>query len=292
MSFYLVDDIEQGTDRWHKWRRGVIGASEAVIIMGENRWKGRQQLMDEKLGLVTPFSGNAATQRGHDLEPHARKALEKKFKVQIEPTIVQDSAHPFLAASLDGITAGRDQVYEIKCGVRAYEIVSETRRLPSYYVAQVQHMMMITQHDSLKFAAYSPGDPLVVLDVKRDENYIKRLRQRELDFVRELESRGHKLQYEFRGFRVGPESNSPAKTRIKSQSQTRDSGWILEEGHQRFWTGQEYLVGEDPGIYEVDGTSQYWDGEEWARPKKRGSYYLLGEKYYWDGHSWDYESDF
>ncbi len=287
MSFYLVDDIEQGTDRWHKWRRGVIGASEAVIIMGENRWKGRQQLMDEKLGLVTPFSGNAATQRGHDLEPHARKALEKKFKVQIEPTIVQDSREPFLAASLDGITSDRDEVYEIKCGVRAYEIVSQTRRLPSYYVAQVQHMMMITQHDSLKFAAFSPGDPLVVLDVRRDDQYIKRLRQRELDFVRELESRGHKLQYEFRGFRVGPDSATPKTVRPKARSQKIESHWLVEDGLNKFWNGQEFLVGEEPGLYDVDGLNQYWDGEEWSRPKKKGTYLLLGEEYYWDGISWE-----
>ncbi len=287
MSFYVVDDIEQGTDRWHKWRRGVIGASEAVIIMGENRWKGREQLMDEKLGLVTPFSGNAATQRGHDLEPHARKALEKKFKVQIEPTIVQDSREPFLAASLDGITADRDEVYEIKCGVRAYEIVSETRRLPTYYVAQVQHMMMITQHDSLKFAAYSPGDPLIVLDVKRDEQYIRRLRQRELDFVRELESRGHKLQYEFRGFRVGPDSARTKSVQSKTRTQKMESHWLIENGLCMFWNGQEFLVGEEPGIYDVEGMNQYWDGEEWSRPQKKGKYFLLGEEYYWDGNSWE-----
>lgn len=287
MSFYLVDDIEQGTDRWHKWRRGVIGASEAVIIMGENRWKGRQQLMDEKLGLVTPFSGNAATQRGHDLEPHARKALEKKYKVQIEPTIVQDSREPFLAASLDGITAGRDEVYEIKCGVRAYEIVSQTRRLPSYYVAQVQHMMMITQHDSLKFAAFSPGDPLVVLDVKRDEQYIKRLRQREMDFAQELESRGHKLQYEFRGFRVGLDTTTPKTIRSKGRSKKMKSQWLVKNGLNKFWNGQEFLVQEEPGIYEVEGMNQYWDGEEWSRPKKKGTYFLLGEEYYWDGISWE-----
>jgi putative phage-type endonuclease len=287
MSFYLVDDIEQGTDRWHKWRRGVIGASEAVIIMGENRWKGRQQLMDEKLGLVTPFSGNAATQRGHDLEPHARKALEKKYKVQIEPTIVQDSREPFLAASLDGITSDRNEVYEIKCGVRAYEIVSQTRRLPSYYVPQVQHMMMITQHDSLKFAAFSPGDPLVVLDVRRDDQYIKRLRQRELDFVRELESRGHKLQYEFRGFRVGPDSATPKTVRPKASSQKTESHWLVGDGLNKFWNGQEFLVGEEPGLYEVEGANQYWDGEEWSRPKKKGTYLLLGEEYYWDGVSWE-----
>ena len=80
MSFYLVDDIEQGTAKWLQWRRGVIGASEAAIIMGENRWKGRQQLIDEKRGLVEPFSGNDVTREGNLNEPHARAALERKYK--------------------------------------------------------------------------------------------------------------------------------------------------------------------------------------------------------------------
>jgi putative phage-type endonuclease len=287
MSFYLVDDIEQGTDKWHKWRRGVIGASEAVIIMGENRWKGRQQLMDEKLGFVTPFSGNAATQRGHDLEPHARKALEKKYKVRIEPTIVQDSREPFLAASLDGITKDRDEVFEIKCGVRAYEIVSETRKLPSYYIAQVQHMMMITQHESLKFAAYSPDDPLVVIDVKRDERYIKRLRQRELDFVRELESRGHKLQYEFRGHQVGGTSSKRKTASGKVVVETDEPEWRTETGLLRFWDGSDYLEGDKPGLYVLLGENQYWNGEEWLRPRRKGTYLLLGEESYWDGNRWE-----
>ena len=79
MSFFLIDDIEQGTAKWLKWRRGVIGASEAAIIMGENRWKGRQQLIDEKRGLVEPFKGNDFTREGNLNEPHARMALEKKF---------------------------------------------------------------------------------------------------------------------------------------------------------------------------------------------------------------------
>ena len=36
MSFCLIDDIEQGTAKWLQWRRGVIGAFEASIIMEKN----------------------------------------------------------------------------------------------------------------------------------------------------------------------------------------------------------------------------------------------------------------
>ena len=123
MSFYLIDDIEQGTEKWLEWRRGVIGASEAAIIMGDNRRKGRQRLLDEKLGLVEPFSGNDATREGNLYEPRARAVLAKKYKQKLTPTIVQDFHEPFLAASLDGINSSRDQIYEIKCGARTYETV-------------------------------------------------------------------------------------------------------------------------------------------------------------------------
>ena len=130
MSFYLVDDIEQGTAKWLQWRRGVIGASEAAIIMGENRWKGRQQLIDEKRGLVEPFSGNDVTREGNLNEPHARAALERKYKEKLSPTIVQDMYEPFLAASLDAINSSKDQIYEIKCGARTYETVEISRKVP------------------------------------------------------------------------------------------------------------------------------------------------------------------
>ena len=55
MSFYLIDDLEQGSREWHAWRKGVIGASDAPKIMGENPWGSRSSLLDEKLGLVREF---------------------------------------------------------------------------------------------------------------------------------------------------------------------------------------------------------------------------------------------
>ena len=199
MSFYLIDDLDQGTTKWHEWRKGVIGSSEAQMIMGENRWKGRQQLLDEKLGLLAPFSGNAATQRGHDLEPYARKALENKYKNRLTPVVVQDVKQPFLAASLDAINSDENQIYEIKCGIKTYEAVSILRVVPNYYKAQIQHMLMVTQMESMLFAVYSPSEPLITLLVNRDDKYIKELRRKEISFVNELKSHGHKVQSMFRG---------------------------------------------------------------------------------------------
>jgi putative phage-type endonuclease len=286
MSFYLVNDIEQGTAKWLQWRRGVIGASEAAIIMGENRWKGRQQLIDEKRGLVEPFKGNDVTREGNLNEPHARAALEKKFKEKLSPTIVQDIYEPFLAASLDAINKTSDQIYEIKCGARTYEAVEMSRKVPSYYVAQVQHMLMVTQMESLVFAAFRPHQPLITLEVFRNDSYIRELRRKEKAFIKELEGHGHKIQYEFRGYQVGkasPKAKSPQK---KVGEKSIKSAWKIEDGLLRFWDGSDYLEGEEPGLYDLLGANHYWDGEEWWLPDEIGTYDLNGQERHWDGISW------
>jgi putative phage-type endonuclease len=287
MSFYLIDDIEQGTEKWLEWRRGVIGASEAAIIMGDNRRKGRQQLLDEKRGLIEPFGGNDVTREGNLNEPHARAALAKKYKQKLTPTIVQDFHEPFLAASLDGINSSRDQIYEIKCGARTYETVQISRKVPSYYVAQVQHMLMVTQMESLIFAAYRPQEPLITFEVSRNDSYIRELRRKEKDFIKELEGHGHKIQYEFRGYQVGKASGD-SKTRKKNVAKNAiKPEWIIEDGLLQFWDGAHYLVGKKPGLYELFGVNHYWNGEEWCIPEKNGSYNLNGLESYWNGTSWD-----
>ena len=202
MSFYLIDDLEQGSIEWHNWRRGVIGASDAATIMGENPWASSRRLLEEKLGLHRALSGNAATREGHRLEEFARESLERKYRHKIMPTVVQDSKDPFFAASLDGIDASKTRIYEIKCGLKSYEKTRGTGDVPAYYIAQLQHMMMVTRLDSLIFAAYRPDQPLISFVVERDERYIRKLRKEELNFIKELKSHGHDIQYEFRGYQV------------------------------------------------------------------------------------------
>jgi putative phage-type endonuclease len=287
MSFYLVDDIEQGTAKWLQWRRGVIGASEAAIIMGENRWKGRQQLIDEKRGLLEPFKGNDVTREGNLNEPFARAALEIRYKEKLSPTIVQDIHEPFLAASLDAINSSKDQIYEIKCGARTYETVEISRKVPSYYVAQVQHMLMVTQMESLIFAAYRPQEPLITFEVFRNDSYIRELRRKERDFIKELEGHGHKIQYEFRGYQVGKSSGKSETPKRIASKKTDKPSWKIEDGLLRFWDGSDYLEGEDPGLYELLGENHYWNGEEWCVPEEVGTYDLNGDEGYWNGKSWE-----
>ncbi len=201
MTFYLVESLTQGSVEWLAWRRKVIGASDAPTVMGENPWQSADYLAKEKLGLGKTFAGNAATREGQMLEPKARAALGQAFGVKLRPEVIQDAEVPFIAASLDGLTSDNSQIFEIKCGEKAYE---KTKRwgVPDYYAAQLQHMLMVSGHESLIFAAYRPGERLVTLEVDRDSAYIKKLRNAEKKFMDRLAAQGHKPQDKFVGSKV------------------------------------------------------------------------------------------
>lgn len=285
MTFYLINDLDQGSPAWHDWRKRVIGASEAKVIMGEDRWKGRQQLIEEKLGLVRPFAGNAVTERGQRLETPARKELSKKYQEHLRPVIVQDQEEPFLAASLDAMNINNSRIYEIKCGERTYEMVKQTKKVPAFYVAQVQHMLMVTQLEKMIFAAYSPGKTLLTVEVLRNESYIKNLRRKEIDFANELLSLGHEIQKDFVGELVGHRKlKHSKKDEISDELQPY---WEWQDDVLVFFDGTDYVVGNEPGMYVLINSIHYWDGESWFVPNKVGVYDCNGDEYYWNGDCWE-----
>lgn len=281
----MIDDIKHGTSKWHEWRRGVIGSSEASIIMGENRWTNRQRLMDEKLGLVKPFAGNQATQQGDLLQPKAIKALANHFNEKLKAAIVQDAEEPCLAASLDAINEDMNQIFEVKCGFKTYEIVSRTNQVPSYYFAQLQHMLMVTQMESLIFAVYQPGKNLLISEIPRNDSYIEVLRDEELKFAGELFARGQRIQSDFRGYEVSSLIHEHESDQIPELS--TKAQWVNEDGLNKYWNGVSFVEGERAGLYEIDNSLQYWDGQEWFIPTEVRSFNLNGQVLFWNGKQWE-----
>ena len=54
MTFRKITHLKQGTSKWRNWRKGVIGASDAPTIMGENPWKDIESLFN---GEAPSFGG-------------------------------------------------------------------------------------------------------------------------------------------------------------------------------------------------------------------------------------------
>jgi putative phage-type endonuclease len=182
---YTIADLQQGTPEWRVWRSQGIGASDAPTIMGENPWKSPAQLLNEKCEKRSE-APNAAMARGTELEPEARKSYERRSGIGVVPACLQSSKHEWLRASVDGLALNGKTVIEIKCGESVYRKSSMARKVPDYYVGQLQHILAVTDLPSIDFWCYLPGRPEVLLRVARDDGYIQRLIHVEALFWQEI----------------------------------------------------------------------------------------------------------
>jgi len=150
--------------------------------MGENPYKSAAQLLKEKCEPPRESFQNAAMARGVELEPEARKRYIAKTGREVRPVCLQSTRHDWLRASLDGFAINHDSVVEIKCGQSVYRKASESRSVPGYYYGQMQHILAVTNLDLLDFWCYWPGCSELLLPIERNDAYIERLLNKELEF--------------------------------------------------------------------------------------------------------------
>lgn len=182
---YIIVNLQQRTKEWHEWRRQGIGASDAPTIMGENPWKSAANLLQEKCEGKTDYQNNAMA-RGIALEPEARKRYETKIGIRVVPSCLQSVNYEWLRASVDGLAIDESIIVEIKCGESIYRKVSTSRAVPDYYYGQLQHILAITNFQSIDFYCYLPQQPEVYLRIPRNDHYIKRLLDTEYLFWQQI----------------------------------------------------------------------------------------------------------
>lgn len=167
--------LQQGSLEWHQWRNSGIGASDAAVIMGENRFKTVDDLIREKRAPVGSSQMNAAMAKGVELEGPARAEYCSRFARTVEPACLQSLQHEWLRASVDGLSECGSHLVEIKCGQSAYRQTAATDRPPDYYYGQLQHALAISGLETMDFWCYWPGCPPLHAIVKRNETYIRRM---------------------------------------------------------------------------------------------------------------------
>lgn len=174
----------QGSKSWLSFRTGKLGASDASTIMGENPYETPSQFYDRfMLGESKPKT--PAMERGTRLEPLARKWLNDKIGTNYEPVVIQSRVYPGLIASLDGYfedAEGNPFIVEIKCGGEKNHMIAVNGKVPGHYRAQLQHQMMLTGVDQMLYVSFD-GESGVILEVKKDEIYQKKLIYSELAFL-------------------------------------------------------------------------------------------------------------
>lgn len=185
--FHIIPNLEQGSLEWLAFRRKHITATDSMKILEECpiSWGNPRSLYYEKImAIEKPI--NSVMQKGIDLEPFARSAVSQKLGVIFEPVCVVSDKHPWMMASLDGMTKSKDRIIEIKCGRSAHE-KAKLGEVCSYYIPQIMHQLAITGHLTIDYCTFW-NDELIILSIHRDEGYIQNLIEKTYEFYQCLKT--------------------------------------------------------------------------------------------------------
>lgn len=162
--------LEQGSPEWLSWRKTVITATDASIILGNNPWDTPYTCWQRKLGLIEEKKSNEAMERGKRLEPEARAKFIEEHGIDMTPMVVESSEFEFLGASLDGISTDNTVLLEIKCGGFKLHSMASMGEIPQYYKDQMQHQLLVTGASMCYYYSYD-GSEGHCIEVYPDEAY-------------------------------------------------------------------------------------------------------------------------
>jgi putative phage-type endonuclease len=157
-----IINLEQGSPEWLSWRKTVITATDASIIMGNNPWDTPYQCWQRKLGLVPEKVSNDAMERGKRLEPEARAQFIERHGIEMQPKVVESTEFEFLGASLDGIDVLGNSLLEIKCGGFKLHDMARRGEIPAYYRDQMQHQLLVTGASRCYYYSYDGTDGVCI----------------------------------------------------------------------------------------------------------------------------------
>ncbi len=147
----------QHSPEWFEARDRMITASEVGSVLGTNPYMSSAQVLRNKVGVGTPFTGNAATRWGTEHEDQVRDRFCAEYgEVCHETGCIPHATVPFLGASPDGILES-GAVLEIKCPMRRQPIQG-VHNVPPYYMSQMQLQMEVCDLDKCYFVEWKPPD--------------------------------------------------------------------------------------------------------------------------------------
>ena len=171
--------FDQRSDGWFAERRQRLTASDVDSVLGNNKYKSRKAVFQQKTSPNKERSHSRHQLHGIHYEAEAIKKFENLY----EKTVIDFGliAHPefnWLGASPDGICLTGEMV-EVKCPTTRPILESKEYPLgcPSHYYGQVQTQLWCADLNKCYFVQYKPGDAmtnsekLVVTIVKRSQEW-------------------------------------------------------------------------------------------------------------------------
>ena len=256
-------------------RRKGIGGSDVAAILGLDRYRTPEQVWLEKTGQVKPLDVMTPDQeRGITFESIAAKKYEQKTGIKLVriPGRFQHPIHKFMLANIDFFVEGREKLVEVKCpSLGAFSRIKR-EGLPDSWLLQMQHYMAVLALNAAVIVIFCADRmELVHFTVERDDILIAHMIEKEREFWTLVETMTPPPDViaEIRGQEIVVVGNvtkrsdaeftqaisflREAKSLVKTAEQTE------EEAKERFIE----VVGDKPGIYEVEGMGRvhYQDRE-------------------------------
>ena len=170
---------DQGSEEWHIARLGIPTASEFACLLAKGRSGGesktRRTYMHKLAGEIITgepadrFS-NAHMERGHEMEPDARRLYAFVTDADAEQVGFIRSGRK--GCSPDSLI-GADGMLEIKTKLPHLMVECiAADQFPPEHKAQCQGALWIAEREWIDIAVYWPGFPLFTKRAHRDEPYI------------------------------------------------------------------------------------------------------------------------
>ena len=196
----IIENCEQGSIEWRQLKAGVPGASSfdrIITTKGElsaQRTEYLDELAREKiLGSIEDDYASFAMREGLKKEAEARSLFEfitDKEAKQVGFVFKNESRN--VGCSPDGMPENTG--LEIKCPkLKAHTKYLCDKKLPTDYFIQVQGSMWVCDYDVWYFMSYYPGMPHLLLEVRRDDDFISKLEVAMAHFIRDLKKTHQEL---------------------------------------------------------------------------------------------------
>jgi len=166
-------------------RKDFIGSSDAPVIMKTSPWTTPRQLWQQKLGFLPQKNMNDAMYRGKILENEAREKISEILNTKFSPARLFSEKYHFMMANLDGLSECKKMSLEIKCPNAKDHEQAANGKIPNKYYAQLQHQLIVSEHDTMYYLSYSEESMHLIL-CEADEEYQKNLIAEEKKFYKML----------------------------------------------------------------------------------------------------------
>ena len=199
-----VHYVQQGTDKWLALRAGCITASSfksLVTSRGEKTATSTRdtylnQIIAERLtGKPVDTFKNADMERGNEREGAARDLFGAIMEVDVKEVGFHLHDDYDIGCSSDGLFClDSDTGVEIKSPRASTHIrYMRNKKLPTEYMQQVQLSMWLLEVDRYFFFSYHPDLKPLIVEVRRDDEYIEKAVPILIDAAKYVKSETEKL---------------------------------------------------------------------------------------------------